>query len=84
MTSIDREILGGKEKTLEEQWEAFERGDYGRTTLMAVVVSIINAGGKVEHLRDQFPDKLLDFFEKVIRENSESWQEGHESFAMTD
>lgn len=70
--------MGEGGKTLEEQWAAFERGDYGRTTLMAVVVSMINAGGKVEHLRGQFPDKLLDFIGKVIRENSGAGLDGDE------
>lgn len=67
LSSIDREILGERGKTLEEQWEAFEGGAYGQASVMAVVASILSNGGSVDPLRGQLPDKLLDFFAERLK-----------------
>ncbi len=49
-------------ETLEEMLSAFERGEYGQPSVMALVASILSKGGSVEHLRGEYPDLLLDYF----------------------
>jgi len=55
-------------ETLEEMLAAFERGGHGRTSVMAIVASILSNGGSVDHLRGgEIPDKLLDFFAERLK-----------------
>lgn len=67
LNSINREILGERGKSLQEQGEAFEAGAYGQMTVMSVVASILSHGGSVDHLRGgELPDKLIDFFAETL------------------
>ncbi len=53
--------LRDEPETLEQMFAALERGDYGQTNFMAIVVSILSNGRSAEHLRGQeIPDILLD------------------------
>jgi hypothetical protein len=54
-------------ETLEEIIKAFERGDYGYNSLIGIVVSIEQHGG-VDHLRGEYPDRLVDYWAGCIRE----------------
>jgi len=78
LNSINREILGESGKSLKDQWGAFEGGDYGETSVMAVVVSILSNGGNVDHLRGELPDKLIDFFAECLKDTMEGHKESVE------
>ncbi len=48
-------------ETLEEMFDALDRGDYGQVNLASVIASMLSCGGSVEQLRGrEIPDMLLD------------------------
>jgi hypothetical protein len=55
-------------KTLEEMFEALQRGHYGGSNLMSLVVSILSHGWNVDHLRDgEIPELLLNALVEHLR-----------------
>lgn len=56
--------IGDKPETLEDMFEALERGDYGfDSNPCTIVASILSNGGNGEHLRGTgLPDELINFF----------------------
>ena len=63
--------LSSSPRTLREAWEAFDRGEYGDSSMMALVVSVLSNGGSVEHLRGEYPDLLLDDLAECVKKHNE-------------
>jgi hypothetical protein len=79
LSSINREILGDRGKTLEEAISAFEAGEYGEPSVMAPVVAILTQRNG-ESLKKNFPEKLVDFFVETLKRTPphEGIREGRE------
>lgn len=65
--------MGDKPETLEDMFQAFERGEYGPGNLMSVIAAILTNVGSGEHLRGKgLPDELIDcFVEEIKKRNAE-------------
>lgn len=63
--------VGENPQTLDEMFQAFERGDYGDSSIMSIVVAIASNGGSGEHLRGEgLPDELIDYFVEALKKDS--------------
>ena len=59
--------LGEEPETLEDMFEALQRGDYGHCNLASVVTSILSQGRSADHLRHgEIPDLLLDALAELL------------------
>ena len=62
--------LRDKPETVSEMFAAMQRGDYGPSSVMALVASILSNGRSVEHLRGgEIPDLLLDAFAECLKKS---------------
>jgi hypothetical protein len=60
--------MGEKPETLEDMFQAFDRGDYGPDTVMSITAAILANGGSGEHLRGKgLPDQLINFFVETVK-----------------
>ncbi len=62
--------IGGKPETLEDMFRAFERGEYGRYSMMSIVscaMSTPDPEGFFESLRKDMPGLLVDWFAEQIK-----------------
>ena len=60
--------VGEKPQTVEDMFDAMERGEYGPCTLMSLCASILANGGSGEHLRGELPDVLIDYSVERLKE----------------
>jgi len=67
--------IGEKAQTLDEMFEAFERGDYGPNSMMNIVSGALSSEDPkafYESLRKEMPGTLVDWFEERLKDHPRS------------
>lgn len=68
LNALEKKLNAAKvPETIEDLVAAMERGEYKQTSMMAIVTSIMAAGG-ADHLKGRFPDELVSWLVHVIEE----------------